>query len=304
MAKPLKQAGRAPLEHTPRALRRSMPTDTPATAELWRRYLASRDQAAFQALCEHYAPLAFIRASMSKRSRPAFYREPLEDLLSDGLLGLVRAIQTCEYYGSAFEFRCFALGKIRSTIRDEVFTRSRGKRFHDKRNVVERARAELTREHGRSPTRAELVERLSTVFTNPNIQIGEVERGGVGPLGESAGGVGDPSASDPADRLLGAEAVRLAMKGLKGEDRKILRLILAGQCAEDIAKVLGLSLSSTRARINGALWECRCRADLAAYLDVEPAQKPTRPPRDNGKKYERAWALPAISALGPARRVS
>lgn len=297
----VKPRKRSPLGHTLPALRRRMTLDTPATTDLWRRYLATGDAAAYHALVEHYAPLAFINAYLLKNRRPDFYAvEDLDTLVSDGLLGLIRAIQNGERHAGP-HFRYYASYTIRSTIRREVKTRTwPGKTRFERIELVSRLRAELVQEHGRNPTRRELHARLAQHVTNPNLQIGDVDPAHFEAINGDARAVVDRRAPDPSNRAIDAETIRFAMKGLKGDDRRIFRMVvLNGKNAGDVQRAMGLGISCARDRINGVLWECRARADLARSLGVEAAAKPKRPP----ELRSRDWRVPAVSTLGPARKI-
>ena len=60
---------------------------------VWTRYLAGRKDADFQALVCHYLPLVLIVASALKCRANGAFREDTDAYLSDGILGLCRAIR-------------------------------------------------------------------------------------------------------------------------------------------------------------------------------------------------------------------
>ena len=104
----------------------------------------------------------------------------------------------------------------------------------------------------------------------------------------------DTSARQPGELAIDAEALRLAFKRLKGEDRKLLRMVLDGAGCVAVSRLLCISQSRASQRINGLLWQLRSSAELAAYLGVEPTPKPVR---------ERCRHYPSVKRLAPARRV-
>jgi DNA-directed RNA polymerase specialized sigma subunit len=281
-----------------------MPPYTAATAELWDRYTSDGDVSAFQGLMKFYAPLAFICACQLKRRRPDFYVDELDDLVSDGLLGLAFAIRrmlsgTAQYLMPGPDFYMRADTSIKATIRNQVKTRTwAGKGRSDRLELIGRLQSELIQEHGRLPTREELRSRLAEHLTNPNIQVGDVDPAAMMPLSAAAYRVADTSAQRPDVPALQSETIRLAFKGLKGEDRKILRIVLNGGTRRDVAAALGISPGSAEQRVNGLLWELRCRPDLAAHLDVEASAKPAPKFLSGKTKY-----LPRVSQAGPARKI-
>jgi hypothetical protein len=125
---------------------------------------------------------------------------------------------------------------------------------------------------------------MATVITNPNIQVGEqrtmiaitdiddvlnVKRA----MRET---VDRPDSSHR--RIMDREVIRLALKGLTGQDREMLKLAIEGEGPTAIGKRFGLTRKVAAKRINGLLWEARCRADLAEYLGVEPEPAVKRHP--------------------------
>jgi DNA-directed RNA polymerase specialized sigma24 family protein len=77
------------------------------------------------------------------------------------------------------------------------------------------------------------------------------------------------------------EAMKLAMKGMQAQDRKLFKLVMKGVDQAEIARRLGVSRQRIGQRLNGVLWELRSRADLAEYLGVKPESPPAGMNRQN-----------------------
>src|SRR5437016_589147 len=60
---------------------------------LWRRFKSRRRRADRDALFEFYAPWVRLLAYQCKRRRPEYYKGCLDDMLSDGSIGLLKAIE-------------------------------------------------------------------------------------------------------------------------------------------------------------------------------------------------------------------
>lgn len=266
--------------------------ESPATAELFRRYHVDGDQEAYWALCMHFAPLARINARILKNRRPGYFiNETVEDLTSDGFLGLMLAVRqaTIRPLGT---FRSFAHARIQWAIYRHVANRSWMKKHAlDSLNVVAQARQELFAHTGRLPSAGELAQAVASRIDNVNFYVDHQ------PKAESLNG--SHNAIDPApgpdERAMAAEACdifRRAIKHVHGVDRRMLKLLLGGAGVREIGRQLGIDFHKVSRRISGLLWEVRCRADLAESLGVQPAELPHVPPRKH---------RPHVSSLGPAK---
>ncbi|HZL33855.1 MAG TPA: sigma-70 family RNA polymerase sigma factor [Tepidisphaeraceae bacterium] len=247
------------------------------SAALWRRYWEHRRREDEARLFEAYAPLARIMAYRAKRGRPGFYTDELDELISDGALALLRGIQGSNEGGAPVAYlRKWISNGLRQCV---IIRRGGGVRFHRLRGIVEGARRDLVQQLGHMPSDEELSERLAGVIDNPAIyrgreahmpQVSQLVRVGDRPRSDPV----DTHERDPSQRMMNREAVRLAMAGLKPEDRRILKLILAGDFPANIARKLGVSRQRIIQRLNGVLWEARSRADLAEYLGRQPQAPP------------------------------
>jgi RNA polymerase sigma factor (sigma-70 family) len=235
-----------------------------------------------------------------RKHRPSYYRrDPLDDLISDGCLGLMRAIARTEGRHPDAIFS-YIWKLIRMTIRKGILERHEQYQNHyaDERvHVMARARARLTQQFGRVPTPEELLAEVGSSIGNPQfyMDVPGVMHFSADEDGRlQAGNIADWREPSPDDKLLEADARRMAMKELKGSDKTIFALLMKGDCPADIARKMGVSRQRICQRLNGVLWEARCRVDLAAYLGVAPEEsKPTL----------RKSKFPAISSLPPARKV-
>ena len=259
----------------PAALRRRMPEGGDESARLWADFHATGNPIARNSLIEFYAPLAMISAAVIKRQYPTLYREPLEELQSDGLYGLIKAIDGKPYVGH-LQVRHYLHSLIRRTIRREQILRGwMGRRLQERQGVIERMRSELTQELNRVPTSAEMTDRLSGLITNPDICVGKQANmypaSQTKPLRHAARLAADKREKPPERGAMEREVMDLASRKLCKEDRDMLRKVLRGESATSIARQLGIGKTAAFQRINGLLWTLRCRADLAAYLEVQAA---------------------------------
>jgi DNA-directed RNA polymerase specialized sigma subunit len=220
--------------------------------------------------------------------RPDFFSPDIDDLMSDGAMGLLNAIRLSREGAMGFRFLCGREIK-KAMFREEQTRRWGGRRRCEKIAVTRRIHAELTSTLGRLPTPEEMFERLKGLIGNPQLFVHGEQH--VYSLSQSPREEGRPTqvagdfptpveraivAEESNQRPVDSEAIRLAGKKLDNRDRKILKALLAGQTAKEIAERFGLGYEGARNRINGILWVCRCNADLAAYLGVEAAEMPER----------------------------
>ena len=275
--------------------RRRFTIDTPATESLWRRHFQG-DLTADSLLFEHYAPLICIIAGRLNRRCPHLFTEGFDWMLSDGALGLLNAIRLNRVVHAGF--RLLARREIRKSLFREMQTRRwGGRRRAEKLSVMDATRGRLTADLGRLPTPGEmqielrkLLGHVGNFFVHGEPEI--YSHSATADSGAREIDVAGP-ADSPLDRILDAEAVRLAKKGLSRVDQKILTMLLQGKSRREIAEATKIPYSKIGDRLNGVLWESRCRADLAQYLGVQAARMP--------KKISHGhW--PAIESAPPARR--
>ena len=127
----------------------------------FRAYAEHRDPHARERLLRAHLPLANAIARRFDRGD----RVPLEDLQQIAALGLIKALDRFDP-GNGAAFSSFAVptiqGEIRRYFRDFTWTVRPPRGLQERVIRIERERDQLTRDLGRSPTAAELAQRLST----------------------------------------------------------------------------------------------------------------------------------------------
>ncbi|MCG6498254.1 RNA polymerase sigma factor SigF [Kitasatospora sp. A2-31] len=172
------------------------------------------------------------------------HREPREDLLQVGAVGLVKAIDRFDP-DLGVEFTTFAmptvLGELRRHFRDTTWAVHVPRRLQELRIVLARAQEKLSQELDRAPTPAELAEHLS-------LPVEEVVEGLTAANGHTAGSL-DLGGSEDEDgpgalgERLGGEDQRLsrvedlvALKPLVAALPERDRLILSMRFCEDLTQ--------------------------------------------------------------------
>lgn len=147
------------------------PTPSPGTderlageAELWRRFARTRDPSIREELVRRNLPFA---KRLALRYRGA--SESFDDLLQVANLGLINAIDRFDPERE-IPFTAFAsptiLGELKRHFRDRVWTVRVPRGLHDLMAEVDKAITELTKELQRSPSVAEIAERLEVEQTD------------------------------------------------------------------------------------------------------------------------------------------
>src|SRR5207248_181223 len=130
-----------------------------ARRDLHREYLRTRDPDVCRQVVEAHAGLAHRLAG-----RFANRGESPEDLTQVAMLGLVKAVQGFDP-DRGLRFSTYAtptiLGELKRHFRDRSWAVRLPRRVHDLYLVVQGAVDELAQENGRSPTIAEIAERVS-----------------------------------------------------------------------------------------------------------------------------------------------
>ncbi|MEU4588443.1 RNA polymerase sigma factor SigF [Kitasatospora aureofaciens] len=172
------------------------------------------------------------------------HREPKEDLLQVGAVGLVKAIDRFDP-DLGVEFTTFAmptvLGELRRHFRDTTWAVHVPRRLQELRIVLARAQEKLAHDLDRAPTPAELAEHLS-------LPVEEVVEGLTAANGHTAGsldlgGAEDEDGPGPLADRLGEEDQRLsrvedlvALKPLVAALPERERLILSMRFCEDMTQ--------------------------------------------------------------------
>jgi RNA polymerase sigma factor (sigma-70 family) len=255
----------------------SQPVEGATAAGLWARFRKSRSDVDRNALFSYYASYLFRVAVWLKRRRPAMFPAPLEELISDGTDGLLRAIEEFRP-ASGRSFKSLAMTAIRRRLWREAILQ-RFVNTHVFRDVclVAALRESLTQRLGYVPTEEELAGELAGQITNKHFfRRGDGHRHAAwSQLGrdESAPSIVDYREQSPDQPSLDREALRVAMRSMDARDRKMFRAWLLGETLQTIGTRFGISRERVRQRLNGCLWEARRRADVADYLEATPAER-------------------------------
>jgi RNA polymerase sigma-B factor len=131
---------------------------------LWRRFARDRDATTREELVKRYMPFA---KRLALRYRGA--SESFDDLLQVANLGLINAIDRFDPE-RGIPFTAFAsptiLGELKRHFRDRVWTVRVPRGLHDRIAEVDKAITELTKDLQRSPSVAEIAERLELEQTD------------------------------------------------------------------------------------------------------------------------------------------
>jgi RNA polymerase sigma factor (sigma-70 family) len=202
---------------------------------------------------------------------------PLEDLVQEGLIGLIEAIDRYEPARSD-DFDSFARFRIRRAIRNALTSESRlirlPKHIIERRRAVERAEGALRSATGHVPTPAEIAD---VTGLDPEVVIAVRTVGGPllsldQPVSEDGSTletmIADERASDPESAVVRheeEESVDAAVAALPGRQRGLVeRHFGLGRTPEQLAKVAAeLHVSQQRARAieRDALYALRDRLD-------------------------------------------
>jgi RNA polymerase sigma factor (sigma-70 family) len=213
------------------ALRGAGPDLTPAKQRDLRRAVRDGD------IAERAFVQSNLRLVVSIANRYHASRVPLLDLIQDGNLGLIHAVQKFDWR-KGFKFSTYASWWIRQAISRSLATTGRTIRLplhvEDRLLLVNRARAELEGRTGRHATRAELAAALDV----PEAQIEETIRFALGPLSlsepladDSPAELGDliedrtqPSPHDAAVAAFLPDVMALLLGALDTRERLIVTL--------------------------------------------------------------------------------
>src|SRR4051794_5189772 len=229
-----------------------------AIAELWRTYKADGDPAVREKLILHYSPLVKYVAGRVGVGLPPNIEQA--DLVSYGIFGLIDAIEKFDIE-RAIKFETYAISRVRGAIIDELraidwIPRS----VRHKAREVERAYAELEGQLHRTPTEAEVADRMGIKVGDLHHIFSQVSYVNVVALDEllSVGGekgdsltlgdtLEDKGAEDPVLAFEGEETKYLlarAINQLPEREKIVVTLYYyEGLTLAEIGQVLGVTES-------------------------------------------------------------
>ncbi|GAB3594041.1 RNA polymerase sigma factor WhiG [Angustibacter peucedani] len=229
-----------------------------AIAELWHTYKSEGDPAVREKLILHYSPLVKYVAGRVGVGLPPNIEQA--DLVSYGIFGLIDAIEKFDIE-RAIKFETYAISRVRGAIIDELraidwIPRS----VRHKAREVERAYAELEGQLHRTPTEAEVADRMGIKVGDLHHIFSQVSYVNVVALDEllSVGGekgdsltlgdtLEDKGAEDPVLAFEGEETKYLlarAINQLPEREKIVVTLYYyEGLTLAEIGQVLGVTES-------------------------------------------------------------
>jgi RNA polymerase sigma factor for flagellar operon FliA len=234
---------------------------------LWQA-LAGGDTAARDRLVEEHLGLVYHALRQLEGAIPQ--DTDFEEYVSAGTMGLLSAI---DHFDAArgHAFSTFAVPRIRGAILDELRRRgSVSRSARRKARDLTRAREELARELGRSPTDRELAERLeidvetlwrwetdSVAGMTVPLDAASAGHDGDSPTLHELFALTEPTIEDELTHEQEVALVREALKQLTEQERTVIALYYYEELKlHEIAKVLGLTesrISQVRTKALGKL---------------------------------------------------
>lgn len=236
--------------------------ETPEIQAAWKRFDADRNAADFRTLIEFYAPKVLHEAWRMKKRSPHLYRDEIQEMIADGLIGLMRYIAKIPADAGMPSRIFFMHKKIRHAIAHAAMARR--KAAGDLKSLDD------------SPPNG--LRPWNQSVTAERFMDGEFRNSGT---------------NEPFQPLLNSELRRLLMRGMDSIDRKLIRRLLWGDDASEIAREFGVSRQRMHQRINGLVWTLSQRADLMNYLGIERTRM-TLPARNKLYKVFKPENSPAV----------
>jgi RNA polymerase sigma factor FliA len=245
---------------------------------LWRDYRRTGDQALRDRLILTYAPLVKFVAGRVGSGLPSHIDD--EDLISYGLLGLIRAIERFDPLRDV-KFETYALPRIRGAIIDELRAMDWVPRsVRARAREIERAIADAESKLGRAPTDEEIAERLGVTGDELEESLREIGRTSIAALDElwatSPGESGialidtieDTEGPNPQSALAESEMREMiaeALAQLPEREKLVVTLYYYEELTlREIGEVLGVTESRVSQLHTKAILRLRARLSAAA----------------------------------------
>ena len=278
----LRASGRGSAAQDPRAFVVD-PADATAAERIgdaWRAFKRTGDRELRERLILHYAPLAAAVAGRLGMRLPPSVEQA--DLVSYGMFGLIDAIEKYEL-GRSVKFETYASARIRGAIIDELraidwIPRS----VRTKARAVDRAYAELEGELRRTPSEAEVAQRLEVGVGELRTVFAQLSTVNVAALDEMLGAgaertgqvalidtLEDRLAPDPAGSFEAQETKFLLARAIEqlGEREKIVLVLYyyEGMTLAEIGRVLGVTESRISQMHTAAMLRLRAKLMKAEH---------------------------------------
>lgn len=206
---------------------------------LWESYRASNDARSLDALVIHYIPLV---RSIARRAGEGLPRGiDREDLVADGVFGLMAAIRRYDP-STGHAFSTYATLRIRGAMLDGLRAADWAPRsVRAAARQIEAATTELEGKLNRTPTDAEVAERLGVSLQACRDLMMDIRRSALLPLEDLNSHEGDPMVHDPSEYIALVIAAEMT---LSPREAAVVRLHdLLGYPLTEVAKRLGISHS-------------------------------------------------------------
>ncbi len=253
-------------------------TDAPTAEDdieaAWVEFKAHGDRRVRERLILHYGALVTAVASRVGMRLPSTVEQA--DLVSYGMFGLIDAIEKYEL-DRAVKFETYASARIRGAILDELRAMDWIPRsVRTKARAVDRAYAELESELHRTPSEAEVAQRLDVGIGELRSVFTQLSTVNVAALDELMGAgsersdklslidtLGDDRARDPAGSFEAQETKFLLARAIEqlGEREKIVLILYyyEGMTLAEIGRVLGVTESRISQMHTAAMLRLRAK---------------------------------------------
>lgn len=226
-----------------------------ANADLWERYIASRDPRLREELILQYAPLVKYVMGRLAISLPAIL--DYEDILSFGTIGLIEAVERFDD-SKGVKFETYAISRIRGSIIDALRSLDRLPRsVRQKAKESADAIVQLSEQLAREPTDEEVAASLGLTpeayrkhLIDASWITVSLDAGGGGEDDDDSGGSIDVADPEEADFLREMEHHELigdlasAIRDLPDREQLILSLYYQEELTmREVSQVLGISES-------------------------------------------------------------